>query len=66
MKQWTFLKDDLCIKDIEFHSCNSLIYMQDFWNRILADPRGESVDKGNMKLAFESVSEPHDTTSSFE
>lgn len=41
-------------------------YMQDFWNRILADPRGESVDKGNMKLAFESVSEPHDTTSSFE
>lgn len=61
MKQWTLLKDDLCI---EFHSCNSLV--QDFWNRILADPRGESVDKGNMKLAFESVSEPHDTTSSFE
>ena len=30
--------------------------LQDFWNVIIADPRGEDMDKGNGKLIFDSVS----------
>ena len=32
-------------------------FLQDFWGVVQSDPRGGSVDKGNMKLAFESVSQ---------
>lgn len=37
--------------------CDVGMILQDFWGVVQSDPRGESVDKGNMKLAFDSVSD---------
>ena len=32
------------------------MFLQSFCSHIQSDPRGESVDRGNMKLAYDSVS----------
>lgn len=37
------------------HFC-FIFFAQDFWSVVVSDPRGESVDKGNGKQAFDSVS----------
>lgn len=38
------------------HFLNLQTHAQDFWEMVRSDPRGEGVDKGNMKIAFDGVS----------